>query len=335
VAGRTYYVYYAGQHIKNVAWFANGAGYWVANTLTLGLTNTQMLAVAEHTAPMLGVAAGSVRADARNQDVAPSTVKVVSTATSPLQVVGEVGGFLAFLSVLGGIGVLWTRHRQVAAMRRGLVLAGDRVLALEGQLARVARRGGPLVARAPAGARAGAGGALGAAGFGAPAPFPRPPGRAAAGAQASVGEGERTYSRYGGGGVPPVAVALIAAIVIAGAGVGAISLLSGTARGAVHRAHAHKALITAPIAVLNAGSVQGAAARLARSLRARHLDVLGAAHLGKPAPSSYEVLYGPGARAQARALARTLAQKQPVVAPLDPAAQAAAGPKARLVVVIP
>ena len=34
VGGRTYYLYYSGQHLRMVAWFEHGAVYWVHNTLS-------------------------------------------------------------------------------------------------------------------------------------------------------------------------------------------------------------------------------------------------------------------------------------------------------------
>jgi LCP family protein required for cell wall assembly len=300
--GRTYYVYYDGSHIKTLAWFANGAGYWVQNTLTLGLTNTQMLDVAERTAPVIGAAAGSVRRDVQHQTAPPASVTVSSAAPSALQSVGEAGGFLAVLALVGGSLLLWRRQRSVGDMRAAAARVSDRLVALEGQLARAAG-GLPL----PAAAGAGVGAAVG-------------------------GYSDRTIYRQGGS-VRTFALAVVVAVVLAGGGV-AVAVATGAARPRP-RPKPAAAPVTAPVVVLNAGTTQGAAAKLARALRAKHLDVLGAGNLTSPAPGGYEILYTVGAHAQARRLARVLSADSPLVAPADPAAQAAAGPRAKVIVVIP
>ena len=52
VAGRTYSLYYSGQHLQVVAWHAHGAVYWVHNTLTDAVGNGELLAIAEQTEPI-------------------------------------------------------------------------------------------------------------------------------------------------------------------------------------------------------------------------------------------------------------------------------------------
>ena len=300
--GRTYYVYYDGAHIKTVAWFANGAGYWVSNTLTLGLTNTQMLDVAERTAPVIGAAAGSVRKDVQHQTAPPATVTLASAAPSPLQTAGEVGGFLAVAALLLGSLLLWRRHTRVGDMRAAAGRVSDRLVALEGQLSRVVG-GMPLPAAAAVG------------------------GGVAAGARS-----DRAVYRQGGS-MRTFALAALIAFVLAGGGV-VVAVATGAARPRP-RPKPAVSPVSAPLVVLNAGTTQGAAAKLARSLRAKHLDVLGAANLNSPAPDGYEVLYTVGSHAQAKLLAHVLSADSPLVAPADPAAQAAAGPRAKLIVVIP
>ena len=44
--GRTYDLYYDGKQLRAVAWRSPRAVYWVSNTLSLGLNNKQMLAIA-------------------------------------------------------------------------------------------------------------------------------------------------------------------------------------------------------------------------------------------------------------------------------------------------
>lgn len=303
-AGRTYYVYYDGAHIKTVAWFANGAGYWVQNTLTLGLTNTQMLEVAERTAPVIGAAAGSVRKDVQHQTAPPATVTVASAAPSPVQTVGEVGGFMAVLALVGGTLLLWRRHARVGDMRLAATRVSDHLIALEGQLTRIAG-GAPMPAAAGAGA--GAGAVLGS-------------------------QSDRAVYRQRGS-VSTFALAALVAFVLAGGGV-VVAVATGAARPRP-RPKASVSPVSAPVVVLNAGTTQGAAGKLARSLRAKHIDVLGASNLNSPAPGGYEVLYTVGSRVQAKLLAHVLQADSPIVAPADPAAQAAAGPRAKVIVVIP
>ncbi len=86
--------------------------------------------------------------------------------------------------------------------------------------------------------------------------------------------------------------------------------------------------------VLNATTVNGVAARLARHLQARDVMVAAIANLSESRPPGTLILYAPGARGQAARLARLLAARDPTIAPIDPTAQAAAGLAVRLVVVI-
>ncbi|MGC9220695.1 MAG: LCP family protein [Solirubrobacteraceae bacterium] len=123
VAGRTYYVYYTGQHIEMLAWFANGIGYWVHNTLTSGLSNRQMLAVAESTKPLGGGAARLIRIDDTHQQAAPVSVETDSAQTSAGRVIGELGGVLAVLFVPLGFMILVLRRRELARLRAATAAA--------------------------------------------------------------------------------------------------------------------------------------------------------------------------------------------------------------------
>lgn len=51
VGGRRLELYYDGRHLKLVAWRTPHSAYWVSNTLLEGLSNQQMLAIAESAAP--------------------------------------------------------------------------------------------------------------------------------------------------------------------------------------------------------------------------------------------------------------------------------------------
>ena len=46
LGGRTFELYYDGRHLRRVALQTSEGSWWVTNTLTLSLTNAQMLALA-------------------------------------------------------------------------------------------------------------------------------------------------------------------------------------------------------------------------------------------------------------------------------------------------
>lgn len=52
LAGRTYSLYYSGQHLMVVAWYEHGAVYWVHNSLTDAVENRELLAIAGRTEPI-------------------------------------------------------------------------------------------------------------------------------------------------------------------------------------------------------------------------------------------------------------------------------------------
>jgi hypothetical protein len=52
IGGRTYELFYDGSHLRWVAWRTPHAVYWVSNTLVDSLSQRQMLAIAESTAPV-------------------------------------------------------------------------------------------------------------------------------------------------------------------------------------------------------------------------------------------------------------------------------------------
>jgi hypothetical protein len=89
-----------------------------------------------------------------------------------------------------------------------------------------------------------------------------------------------------------------------------------------------------PVAVLNASETAGAAGRMARQLRARRVKVGAVRNLAESRPPGMLILYAPGYRSEAAALAHVMAAQRPTIQPIDPAAQAAAGSKTRLALVI-
>jgi LCP family protein required for cell wall assembly len=116
VAGRTYYLYYSGQHLRMVAWYEHGAVYWVRNTLSVALGNAELLTIAEQTRSVPGSVDRATAAVTAGGP--PSLVK--STAVSLRQTLGAVGGLLALIAVpLFGY-LLIRRRRQLALVRARL-----------------------------------------------------------------------------------------------------------------------------------------------------------------------------------------------------------------------
>jgi hypothetical protein len=89
-----------------------------------------------------------------------------------------------------------------------------------------------------------------------------------------------------------------------------------------------------PVAVLNASKTPGAARTLARRLHGRGVKIGTVGNLSQPRPPGLLILYAPGYKSDASALARALASQRPGIQPIDPAVQATAGSKARLALVI-
>jgi hypothetical protein len=94
------------------------------------------------------------------------------------------------------------------------------------------------------------------------------------------------------------------------------------------------ALPTVQVAVLNAGSQQGAAKTLGDQLRGEHVNIGTVGNVVQARPAGLSILYAPGQIAQASRLARVLSAQRPTIAPIDPATAAVAGSGAQLVVVI-
>jgi hypothetical protein len=123
---------------------------------------------------------------------------------------------------------------------------------------------------------------------------------------------------------------------------GALALITGsfdnsTSRSAVasHVAASSRDTVpTVPVAVLNATATSGAAGRLAQQLRSRGVKIAAVGNLTESRGSGMWIFYAPGARTQAARLAHLLAAQAPRIAPIDRAAQAAAGTATRIVAVI-
>jgi LCP family protein required for cell wall assembly len=121
------------------------------------------------------------------------------------------------------------------------------------------------------------------------------------------------------------------------AAVGAAGILVNLNGGSTPKQVTHSVVQSTPsvpVAVLNASKTQGAAGKLAKQLKGRGVKVAKVGNLGGSHPPGLLVLYAPGYRSEAAALAHVMAAQHPTIQPIDPSAQAAAGSKTRLALVI-
>ncbi len=121
IGGRSYRLFYSGQHLDVVGWFAHGAAYWVRNTLNDSMPNGELLAIAEQTAP-LGVtpapSAGSsgsgvsLKAAARPHPVATPIPKA-----NPTDTLGLLGALVGVL-MLPFLAFIWlSRRREIRRLK--------------------------------------------------------------------------------------------------------------------------------------------------------------------------------------------------------------------------
>jgi hypothetical protein len=121
------------------------------------------------------------------------------------------------------------------------------------------------------------------------------------------------------------------------AAVGAAGILVNLQGGTTPKQVTHRVVQTTPsvpVAILNASRAPGAAGRLAKQLRGRGVKIATVGNLGGTHPPGWLILYAPGYRSQAAVMAHMVASRRPTIQPIYPAAQAAAGSKTRLVLVI-
>jgi LCP family protein required for cell wall assembly len=312
VGRRTYSLYYSGQHLMIVAWHSDGAVYWVHNTLTDAVGNGEIMAIAEQTQP-IGTPdtpisgnrpAGSTRL---KNVVVPLRTRGTATSTSPTATIGSIGGLLTLIA-LPLLCVALLRHRHGLSALRGDLHATMRLTA---QLS-AATTYTPQTSSATAGLT--------------PAAYTKYAPSRARMAFPSVAR------------LPRAAIAGSAVTIIAVIGI--LVLLTGPFHATTGPApkpvvpSITQTLPTVPVAVLNATTTQGAADRLAQQLRTRKIKIAAVGNITDPRPPGLWILYAPGARRQAALLARQLAAQKPRIAPIDPAARAVAGTRAKLIAVI-
>jgi LCP family protein required for cell wall assembly len=153
VGAQTYELFYQGSHLGTVAWRHGSAVYWVHNTLTNGISNGELLAIAEQTAPVTSVP-GIVTTRHLRIHALSVPPRHVPVATTPLRVrIGDLGGLIALVFFpLGLAGVILAR-RRVRDLRDRLQTATARRAVLEARLARAAPGNAPR--GAPGGSRPG------------------------------------------------------------------------------------------------------------------------------------------------------------------------------------
>jgi LCP family protein required for cell wall assembly len=298
VGGRTYYLYYEGQHLELVAWYEHNSVYWVRNTLTQAIGNGELLAIAEQTAP-----ATSHIGRATNLGAAVLPQRTVEQPKNSLEhTLGSLGGLVA-LAALPLLAIpLLRRRRDVAKLRL--------------QLAATLNVESHLAANAPA---------LPAAG----PPVSR--------AQRLTTTGLWTNPVYSSARVSGRTrlAAVAGAFALAALGVVGIVVNVGGGQSVKHvPRHVVQTIPSVPVGVLNATSAPGAAGRLAGQLRMRGVKVATVGNLVESLPPGLLILYAPGARGEAQIAARMLRAQKPTIQPINPVAQAAAGSKTQVVVVV-
>jgi hypothetical protein len=141
----------------------------------------------------------------------------------------------------------------------------------------------------------------------------------------------------------PVVLSVVGVLVVGGA-LGVVLAVAGSHvyRATTHHAARHRGrgrqgpvpLPTVPVVVLNATPTSGAAHQLSSTLQAKGVKVAGVGNVAGPRPTGVQILYAPADQVQAQRVAAVLASRSPTLAPLDPAAAAAAGNDPQVVVVI-
>lgn len=297
VGGRTYYLYYTGQHLETVAWYEHRAVYWIHNTLLDSLGNAELLAIAEQTTPVgtpIKVAASGQQPPVAT---APPNLTSAHAGAGSTQTLGFLGGLLTLIAAPLLLFALFRGRRAQARLRADLHATAIRISRLQTSL------GGPALQ--------GAGAALASS-------IPVHRSRPSMVRQLIMG------------------VCTAAGLIVVGAGAYFVALHGASAANASRKPiHAHRApAVRVPVAVLNAGQAQDAAARLARRLRLQHISVAGVGNVVDSLPPGIDILYVPGMKRQAVRLQRLLPASRPTIAPIDPVVQAAAGRAAKLAVVI-
>jgi LCP family protein required for cell wall assembly len=124
VGKRTYELFYDGSALRTVAWREYGAVYWVQNTLTNGVGNGELLAIAEQTVPIDGVAgAGAGAGSSKRVTLGAASVPtrpVPTVQTSTVQTVGSLAGLATLVGIPLLAIMIFRQRRLTRQVRREL-----------------------------------------------------------------------------------------------------------------------------------------------------------------------------------------------------------------------
>ncbi len=116
IGARTYDLYYAGEEIRTIAWHEAGAAYWIQNTLTNSVGPREMLAMAEHTLPVIPTrrtAPATTIATSHSVNLPPREFATTSLSAKLAAALGFIG-----LGVVGLLGlVVIVRRRELKRLR--------------------------------------------------------------------------------------------------------------------------------------------------------------------------------------------------------------------------
>jgi polyisoprenyl-teichoic acid--peptidoglycan teichoic acid transferase len=150
---RTYDLYYSGSHLQTVAWRQFGATYWVHNTLTNAVGNSELLAIAEQTTPVTNIRRTPKHLIAKAFSV--PTRRLPVAVTPIVQKVGRIGGLVAMALLLPGLVVVWRSRRRLRGLRAQMQATAATKAALETRLASATAANAPRRGAEPTGAAVG------------------------------------------------------------------------------------------------------------------------------------------------------------------------------------
>jgi LCP family protein required for cell wall assembly len=116
IGARTYDLYYAGEEIRTIAWHEAGAAYWIQNTLTNSVGPREMLAMAEHTLPVIATrrtAPATTIATSHSVNLPPREFATTSLSAKLAAALGFIG--LGVVGLLGLVVIL--RRRELKRLR--------------------------------------------------------------------------------------------------------------------------------------------------------------------------------------------------------------------------